>query len=165
MCSSGVEIGRTEAVVRTPWSGLRLRLLSGTSRTHLLLEMMPRAAKAGGGDAAAVHAVVDSWNKIEGVRHVRGIAGKRGTTIKARLADPDWRDNWQAALERVGRSSFCKGGGDQGWVADLDWFLKPDILTKIMEGKYDDRASTPKSRTARRAGPIDRRRGAESPAI
>lgn len=108
-----------------------------------------------GGDAA-VQAVVDSWNKIEGVRNVRGIAGKRGQAIKARLADPDWRDNWQTALERVSRSSFCKGGGDQGWVADLDWFMKPDTLTKIMEGKYDDRASNPSKRSNNVPGPGQR---------
>lgn len=109
-----------------------------------------------GGDAAAVQSVVDAWNKIEGVRNVRGIAGKRGKAIKARLADPDWRDNWQTALERVSRSSFCKGGGDQGWVADLDWFMKPDTLTKIMEGKYDDRASNPSKRSNNVPGPGQR---------
>ena len=99
--------------------------------------------KRGGGDAAVVQAVVDSWNAIEGVRHVRGIAGKRGATIKARLADSDWRSNWQAALDRVGRSSFCKGGGDRGWVADLDWFIKSDTVTKLLEGKFDDVPSKP----------------------
>lgn len=108
------------------------------------------------GDAAAVQVVVDSWNKIEGVRHVRGIAGKRGTAIKTRLSKSGWRDNWQAALERVSRSSFCKGGGDQGWVADLDWFVKPDTLTKIMEGKYDDRASNPSKRSNNIPGPGQR---------
>lgn len=97
--------------------------------------------KRGGGDAVTVQAVVDAWNNFEGVRHVRGIAGKRGMAIKARLSDPDWRDNWQAALERIRRSSFCKGGGDRGWVADLDWFIKPDTVTKLLEGKFDDAPS------------------------
>ena len=97
--------------------------------------------KAGGGDAAAVQAVVDAWNNIEGVSQAIKITDKRRTALNVRLAEPDWRSNWQAALERVGRSSFCRGSGDRRWVANLDWFIKPDTVTNLLEGKFDDASS------------------------
>ena len=34
-------------------------------------------------------------------------------------------------------SPFCLGAGSRGWKADIDWFLRPDTVTRIMEGKYD----------------------------
>ncbi len=116
-------------------------VLQDRTKTETEQDKDTMSRKRVGGDAAAVQAVVDAWNAIEGVKHARGPTGKRGTAIKARLADPDWRSNWQAALERVGRSSFCKGGGDRGWVANLDWFIKPDTVTKLLEGNYDDASS------------------------
>jgi hypothetical protein len=45
------------------------------------------------------------------------------------------------ALNRVAKSSFCRGQNERGWKADIDWFLKPDTLTKILEGKYDDQGN------------------------
>lgn len=39
---------------------------------------------------------------------------------------------------RIQKSSFCQGKNDRGWVASFDWFIRPDTVVKIMEGKYDD---------------------------
>jgi hypothetical protein len=104
--------------------------------------------KPGGGNAEAVQAVLAMWNKIEGVLHARSSTDKRVATIKARLADPNWRENWQAALERVRHSTFCRGGGDRSWKATFDWFINPDTLTKILEGQYDDQPNYSQKRTS-----------------
>ena len=31
---------------------------------------------------------------------------------------------------------------DRGWRADIDWYIKPDTIAKVMEGKYDNRSAT-----------------------
>ena len=64
------------------------------------------------------------------------VTDKRKTAIKARWRDQYWRDNWQAALELGSTRSFLLGDNDRGWKIDIDFFLQPDTVTKIMEGKY-----------------------------
>ena len=61
-----------------------------------------------------------------------------------------------AALDRVRSSSFCRGQNDRGWRADLDWFLRPDTVTKLLEGKYEDRNGNgkPSSNGHRKKPPI-----------
>ncbi|MDX0499094.1 hypothetical protein GHK46_06155 [Sinorhizobium medicae] len=43
------------------------------------------------------------------------------------------------AIERIGRSRFCRGENDRGWRADLDFLCQPKSFVSILEGKYDDR--------------------------
>lgn len=104
---------------------------------------------SGGGVAAQdIRDVVDSWNAMA-VTPVNGIClikvregpltDSRKRSLKARLSELDFRENWRAAMERVRVSAFCHGGGNRQWVADFDWFIKKGTLCKIMEGKYDDR--------------------------
>lgn len=64
---------------------------------------------------------------------------KRRQAATARGKDPWWREHWQEAMQRVAGSTFCHGGGDKGWRAGIDWFLRPDTVARILEGKYDDR--------------------------
>ncbi|MDW9814947.1 hypothetical protein GOB25_07675 [Sinorhizobium meliloti] len=45
------------------------------------------------------------------------------------------------AIERIGRSRFCRGENDRGWRADLDFLCQPKSFVSILEGKYDDRPS------------------------
>lgn len=97
------------------------------------------AAAPPGGVAAAFAELVEKWNKIEGVIQGKGATKKRLAAFKERSKDSFWRENVQAALGRVAASSFCRGCGDKGWRADLDWFLRPESVVRIVEGKYDDR--------------------------
>jgi Fe2+ or Zn2+ uptake regulation protein len=46
---------------------------------------------------------------------------------------------WKDLMRRLSESSFCIGINDRGWIANFDWFLRPDTYLKILEGKYDDR--------------------------
>ncbi len=70
----------------------------------------------------------------------------RITAIRARLKDSGGLAAWQAAMTRAAASDFLtgrasRGNGHEGWAPDLDWFLKPKNLTKLMEGSYDNRKS------------------------
>lgn len=57
------------------------------------------------------------------------------------MMDPDWAGTWQDGITRASKSSFCRGQNDRGWKARIEWFLKSDSLTKILEGDYDDPSS------------------------
>lgn len=83
--------------------------------------------------------LIQAWNRIDGVQHCRSATKSRKTAFRERSKDPGWVSDLPAALERVAASSFCHGRNDRGWLADLDFFLRPDSVTKLLEGKYDDR--------------------------
>ena len=44
-------------------------------------------------------------------------------------------------LPKIAKSSFCLGENNRNWRANLDWFLNPDTVTRIIEGQYDDGAA------------------------
>ena len=83
-----------------------------------------------------VQEVFDSWNAIEGVIKAKELSPKRKAVIKTRLQESHFRSNWTEGLAGIASSAFCQGNNDRGWKADLDWFLKPASLLKILEGKY-----------------------------
>ena len=81
--------------------------------------------------------VVDGWNAIVQLPSIKVVSPKRKTAIKARLAESFFSANWQAAIFLIPDSPFLMGNNPRGWKADFDWFLQPDSVAKIMEGKYD----------------------------
>lgn len=95
----------------------------------------PNPPPGGGGIAA----LIERWNRIPGVAQAKEATDKRKNAYRQRAQHADWLQKLDEALRKVAASSFCRGSGDKGWVADLDWFLRPDTVTKILEGKYDDR--------------------------
>lgn len=80
------------------------------------------------------------WNENCGnLPKVEKLDGARARNAKAR-----WRENpdeayWLRAMELVRQSPFCNGGGTRGWLATVDWLLKPGTATKLFEGQYDAR--------------------------
>jgi hypothetical protein len=74
---------------------------------------------------------------------------KRQKAANQRWKDVWWRENWQAALDRGSQSPFLRGDSG-GWKISFDWFLKPDSVSKIMEGNYDEttNAQRPAQQTA-----------------
>ena len=95
--------------------------------------------------AADLDEFVKVWNE-SGLTQCRKLTGKRRKALQSRLADADWKASWREALAKAAKSSFCCGGSERGWKADIDWFLKPDSAVKLLEGKYDDQ----KPRTGQR---------------
>lgn len=82
-------------------------------------------------------ALLTCWNSFPQLPKIQRFTQRRLKALRQRLADDFFRANWRAGIERVARSPFCTGQGDRGWRANLDWFLRPDTLTKIVEGAYD----------------------------
>lgn len=77
------------------------------------------------------------WNESFGVSHT--LTDSRRDKLKTRWKDATFRTRWREAIDRMSVSDFCRGLNDRGWLADLDFFLQPNTLTKTFEGKYDNR--------------------------
>lgn len=82
--------------------------------------------------------LITLWNAIPDVQHCREATSKRITAYRQRSRNDHWMTSVAGALTKISESDFCRGKNDRGWLADIDWFLKPDTATKIMEGKYDN---------------------------
>jgi len=80
----------------------------------------------------------------------------RAARAKARLAECPDGARWAEAITRLAASRFASGENDRNWVADFDFLLKPDSITKIEEGKYDNRGG-PKVPTAAEIAETERR--------
>lgn len=81
-----------------------------------------------------------AWNGLpKPFRKIRAMSAGRTTSLRARMREPFWRENWQEALALIPESDFCRGLNEQGWIADPEFFLRPDSVTKILEGKYGTR--------------------------
>jgi hypothetical protein len=70
----------------------------------------------------------------------RAMTSNRKTALRSRLKEHSLEE-LEEAIRRIGASSFCLGGGSQGWTADLDWMLRPGTVAKVLEGRYDDRGA------------------------
>jgi hypothetical protein len=66
----------------------------------------------------------------------RELTPKRSQQAAARLREHPLAE-WRIILGRINGSPFCLGQNDRGWKADVEFFLRPDTATKVLEGKYD----------------------------
>ncbi len=78
---------------------------------------------------------IERWNDTPGVIRNRGsnLTAGRMRLFRVRMADREWRDAIKEALAKFP----LKLSADGGWKPDMDWILKPDSITRILEGKYD----------------------------
>jgi hypothetical protein len=75
---------------------------------------------------------------------VKQVSGTRRKHAAARLAEHPEEDWWAAYFKRIAGSDFLCGRtprahGHESWRPDFDWVLMPANMTKILEGKYDNR--------------------------
>lgn len=77
------------------------------------------------------------WNDLgDPFPEIRSMTTKRVATVRARLADAYWRKWWRTALATLPDLPFCTGTNERRWVANVEWFLRPNTVTRIMEGCY-----------------------------
>lgn len=84
---------------------------------------------------------MSAWEAEPSLPRIRNLTDKRRKAIAARLKDDFFSRHHVEAIARVAASPFCTGRNERHWRADIDWFLKPDTVTRVMEGKYDDGVS------------------------
>ena len=97
-------------------------------------------------DVAPIQYIADQFVAAFGGR--LRITANRIKAANTRWRDEWWRNHWQEALDRGSSSAFLQGENDTGWKCDIDWFLKPDSVAKILEGKYDGIGTSRRRETA-----------------
>ena len=60
----------------------------------------------------------------------------------SKLLDEFPESDISTAFEKCEKSSFLKGNNPRKWKAYFDWIIKPDNLSKILNGNYDDEISS-----------------------
>lgn len=108
-----------------------------TPQTNLSSDEEGQSLSAGD-DCAAV---VSTWNETAkplGLSVCQKLSPQRRKACQARLRD-DGLAAIQQAIQRVPGSSFLRGETGDWSGANIDFLLRPDTVTKILEGKYDDR--------------------------
>lgn len=85
------------------------------------------------------------------------ITESRLRSIRARMQDKNWMESWREAIARVAKIPGLHGrveSNGRTFTADIDFFLRPDSVTKIVEGKYDTwfpRTKTQPAESAKKA--------------
>jgi hypothetical protein len=83
-------------------------------------------------------AIVDAWNSV-GLSQVKKIAvgTSRRKMLDARIREYG-TESVLTAIANVKQSAFLRGQNKNGWVATLDWLLKPNNFYKVLDGNYAD---------------------------
>lgn len=97
-------------------------------------------------EPSAEQQAFDAYNALAeraGLPKAQVLSPTRRASLKRRLQDCGGLSGWVAALDKLAASSHCTGHNDRGWRADLDFLLKAQSFTRLMEGRYDDRKPQP----------------------
>jgi hypothetical protein len=99
------------------------------------------AGKNRHGENDSIAGVAAAWSAQPNLPRIRNLSDKRRKVIATRLKDDFFAEHYGAAIGKVAAAAFCRGENERHWRTDFDWFLKPDVVTRIIEGKYDDGAA------------------------
>jgi len=89
-------------------------------------------------DCSEARAVLEAWNAMgKPFPYVQRLSPGRQKQMHARLANAIWVRTWRDAIKKIPQLPGLCGANDRNWVAGIDWFLRPDTVDKILEGRYD----------------------------
>lgn len=90
---------------------------------------------------ALLRDAVDVYHRVTEFSRIRKLTPQRKQKLRKRLREDCENDlrQWEGVCARAAASPFLNGNNDRAWTADIDWFLRPESITRLMEGKYDER--------------------------
>lgn len=133
---NGVQEKQDWLTWKEPLACCSLNVPSRSTSTCTKTKTKTKTKDEGGTSMGELDNFLTTWNQA-GLENARKLTASRMKHLRARLKDDDWRNNWKQALSRLQKSRFAKGFNDRGFVANIDFFLRPDTVTKVLEGKYD----------------------------
>jgi len=95
-----------------------------------------RAAKRKTAEPPPLDEIMAAFEQCVGMTGLQWTDARR-KSVTQRWKTPHFRDNWRAGIHRAAMTPFLLGKGPRKWTMTLDFFLKPDTLVNILEGKYD----------------------------
>ena len=130
------------------------------SNERVGVDIEQQARAAGGGSVQKdILRFINAWNKIAqmlGLPKCAALTSKRRAILIQRFGEGGWKQTYPDALTHIPKSSSLRGVNDRGWRANVDWFCRPDTVTKLLEGMYDDQGGDagPKMQTGPKSKPI-----------
>lgn len=97
--------------------------------------------------ADAYHALLPSLPKVSILGNARKLKIKKRweehTKGQPKANRPSMSDWWMTTFSYAAQSEFLTGAraNDRGWRPNLDFFLQPASLTKLLEGVYHNKQS------------------------
>ena len=91
------------------------------------------------GRSAMLQEAVVAWNAIaarRGLSVVRHLGERRASVLERRLRQCGGLAGWHMALQRMEEVPWLLGENRERWQVSFDFLLKPDNLTKMLEGGY-----------------------------
>lgn len=86
--------------------------------------------------------VVEYWNQHSGpLPKVKEVTKKRISAFKKLTVKIRPAEDWIRAIENLASSPFHRGENDRKWVADFDFFLREENLTRCLEGAISGRVA------------------------
>ena len=85
-----------------------------------------------------INTIFLKWNKVVGQPRVSKISPKRKKGLIKLLDEYDLQQILEA-IDKIYFSDFLSGRGSSSFVANFDWFIKPDMFLKVIEGAYDNK--------------------------
>jgi hypothetical protein len=115
----------------------------------------------GGGDSAPLaprpEDLIQIWNEERGpLPEARELTKERRAHARRRLEEEPDLTVWRSIVRRIAASPFCRGNGDKGWTASIDFLLRPGTRAKVLEGAYDDRSRPRPSQPGANPPPVRR---------
>ena len=139
--------GEVDKVVNQTNKGNKLKTetikTSGEVLCQVPLELdMPEAVEK---DYISWEKFVEFYNtamRDKTIPKIRGfhLAEHRKKAIRARINEYG-KDAVVEVVKKAAASTFLNGGGDKGFVADIDWMMGPRNFPKVLDGFYDRRFS------------------------
>ena len=93
--------------------------------------------------------VVEAWNDMarrNGLKQIAKMTAERIGRLAERIVEHGGPQALIAGIKLIPETPFLLGRGDSGWKASFDWFLKPDSLVHLIEGRYEPRPGGAKAK-------------------
>ena len=98
---------------------------------------LPSSTSSSSSTSNTIHKeFLEAWNSHPFTK-CRKLTTGRKKALSARLKDKDWSASWRKAMDKLAALPGATGTNERNWVATIDFFLRPDTVTKIIEGAYD----------------------------
>jgi DNA-binding transcriptional ArsR family regulator len=121
-----------------------------------------RENTAGAGDPLILERqLIVAWNAARGVKQTKGAAltDARREAFRTRLKTEGWLQDALEAIAKFPVKCQLDAAGNilpDAWLPTIDWFLKPDSVPKVLEGKYDWSKASGNGKAPMRVGPSHR---------
>lgn len=87
--------------------------------------------------------IMQQFNQIcNSLSKIRGIEGPRRKAVAARWKSIKDIEIFITLFHKTEASNFLSGRSGKDWRADFDWLMKPQNVTKVLEGVYDNKGSS-----------------------